>query len=243
MTDKELIVKIKSRGFWKVKYRPTIFDNELLPDRNVLRDQIQKSVVEIRGWDYPHLGHWVNPKQHSTITGTDFVEGGSDWNAQIEFWRMYQSGQFLHLLAVNEDWFDQDDWLSSRPDLQAIKPGTVLDPVGALYRIIEIFEFLHRLAKNGIYTDDVYVSISLENTNGRILKMLDHDGRAPLFFEYKVHQASIEYKKKFSVTTILNSHREAAINAAVWIFESFNWNNPPRAVFENDLQKFYDKKF
>src|SRR3989338_273974 len=110
MTEKEIIAKIKSRGYWKVQFRPTVFNKTLMPDRNALRDIVQKNSVEIRGWDYPHISHWSNPQQRRPTVGDDFVEGGVDWSEFVEFWRMYQSGQFIHLFGVHEDWFDRNQW-------------------------------------------------------------------------------------------------------------------------------------
>ncbi len=243
MTENEIIKKIQSRGFWKVRFTPVRFDEKRISDRKTLLEYVEKSVVRLRGWDYPHYSHWGNQQERRAIIGDDYIEGGSAWRTQIEFWRMYQSGQFIHLFALDEDWWAEDSWYSSRPDLQKIKPGEVLGIISALYNMTEIFEFLYRLTKLGIYDDGVDVSISIENSRGRKLKIIDDVLRAPLFEEYKSHQESVKFEKELLKKEIIEEHKKLALDAIIWIFESFNWTDSPREVFEQDQKKFYERRF
>ena len=152
MTEKELLDKIKSRGYWKVQFTPLKFNQLLIPDRKQLIDMVTNYRVKLRGWDYPHLSHWEKPQSREVVIGKDYIEGGCDWNTQIEFWRFYQSGQFIHLFAMDEDWWAEDAWVT-RPDLKALKSGDAFGTISAIYTVTEIFEFAHRMAKLGVYDD------------------------------------------------------------------------------------------
>src|ERR1043166_6582061 len=101
MGAKEVEKKIRSRGYWRVVIRPSSF----IAERARLRDleQIARdTVVQLRGWDYPHF-----PRDGVT-RGNDFIEALTDsgWIQHIELWRLYQSGQFVHLFAMREDWLE-----------------------------------------------------------------------------------------------------------------------------------------
>src|SRR3989442_1688113 len=99
MDAKELDQTVRSRGFWRVVIRPSRFVAERAPLRD-LETIVRDSIVQLRGWDYPHF-----PREGVT-RGDDFIlaltEAG--WLAHLEVWRLYQSGQFIHLFAMREDW-------------------------------------------------------------------------------------------------------------------------------------------
>ena len=43
----------------------------------------------------------------------DWVGQGIDWENYVEYWRFYQSGQFLHLDGMKEDWMEQREMYDS----------------------------------------------------------------------------------------------------------------------------------
>src|SRR5216117_1721135 len=171
MDAKELEKKIRSRGYWRVVIRPSGF----IAERARLRDleQIARdSVVQLRGWDYPHF-----PKEGVT-RGNDFIEALTDveWLSHIELWRLYQSGQFVHLFAMREDWVEG----TSLPGLGNVKRGTLLSYESTLYTITEIFLFAGRLAQRMALGPDVVVEYGLYNLQNRRLETFN-PGRDSLF--------------------------------------------------------------
>lgn len=239
MSREELIKKIKSRGYWKVQFQPFKFKKNAV-ERKKLLEIVGKSTVKLRGWDYPHFSHWDDPSNRQAVLGANFIEGGSDWDVQIEFWRMYESCQFVHLFAMDEDWWQESGFYSDSR-YKGIKPGEVFNIISGLYTIFEIFEFAHRLAKSGVFGEGVTICISLNNTQGRKLKIMDFM-RGPLFGDYKSHEKNITFKKEFSIEELINEHKKLSIDTAIWIFESFNWLDSPREVFEKDQKNLYDRR-
>src|SRR5262245_54137547 len=49
-----LAEKIRSRGYWEVKVRPTVFAAERIKTLGELERGVNTAHVELRGWDYPH---------------------------------------------------------------------------------------------------------------------------------------------------------------------------------------------
>ena len=204
---------ITSRGFWRVNFRPTTYRANILT-LNECRTLVEKNSVEKRGWDYPHV-----PSRQDANGGMELlnncVQGWVDWSYFRELWRMYQSGQFIHLAAIRNDWSELDEFPPSR-----LRPGqeNSLEILDALYEVSEMLEFLSRLANGGIYDGGAEVSISLVNTKGRSLT----SDRGPMSIRTTEAEA-IQFDKVFSRAEIALP-RECAFDVVTYLFDRFGWN-------------------
>src|SRR6266516_1867616 len=165
--DKE----IRSRGYWRVNIRPSVF----IAERAALRDLeaiARDAVVQLRGWDYPHF-----PRDGVT-RGNDFIEAATEaaFISHLEVWRLYQSGQFIHVFSMREDWVEG----TPMPGLGNVKPGTLLSYESTLYTITEIFLFAARLAQRMALGPEVIVEYSLVDLLNRKLETFN-PGRDSLF--------------------------------------------------------------
>ena len=232
------INKIKLRGYWRINFQP-MDDNPKFDTFTEIKESVEKSLVRLRGWDYPHL-----PQSASEDTGTEpcgeYFQGWVDWANHKEFWRMYKSGQFLHYLALREDWLDEDSWHSGLAE--KIKPGTKLGVIGSVvYQITEIFEFLSRLGTTGIYNKGINVSISLGNIKNREL-WVESDNRAPFLFPYKTGAEKITINRKLSKDEILFNHQDIATNIILEVFDNFLWN-PTKEMIKKEQDDFLSGRF
>src|SRR4051794_18820207 len=98
----ELLDKIRSRGFWQAIIRPSAFVEERLGNIASIGPLIDKTSVSLRGWNFPHVDHKTDVHLDIDWAGQEF-----QWNHFLEIWRMYQSGQFVHVSGMFEDWFDE----------------------------------------------------------------------------------------------------------------------------------------
>src|ERR671919_1952560 len=101
--------KIQTRGYWRVVIRPANFQQVRVKNVLDLKRILESSAVHFRGWDFPHVDYESDPE-----IGEDWVSQGIDWEMYVEYWRFYQSGQFLHLDGFKEDWLDGVRQLSVR---------------------------------------------------------------------------------------------------------------------------------
>lgn len=233
----ELLKKIKSRGYWRVNFRPLEDKRLKLSD---CRELIEKNSVELRGWDYPHF-----PRREGEDTGLEpgenFYEGWIDWWNHSEFWRMYESGQFVHYCALREDWFENDGWAVE--SYKKIKPGMVLNVIGSLnYQLTEIYEFLLRLTSAGVYDSGAQVFIALNNTKGRKLWVSDFM-RADFIIEHKTGAENIGFEKLYTKEEIFAKSKELALEAILYFADHFGWNNPSLDVIKKDQEDLLNKKF
>lgn len=167
----------------------------------------------------------------------------------IEYWRLYQSSQFLHLAAVREalslEWAEKlraaaESHASWRTDIDwATVPG-FFSLLNFLYTVTEIFEFAARLTQRGIYSGQVFVSIDIKKIRGFVLTPeLDRawsDVRA-------VNQENIGRVWELDSSELVANSAHIALQATAWFFERFNWLDPNVEVLRRDQEKFLAGRF
>lgn len=231
------IEKIKSRGYWRINFQPLVFAQNI-GSINKCREIVEKNAVHLRGWDYPHV-----PNRNDKDTGMDlcdgYCQGWVDWRNHKEFWRMYLSGQFLHYLGLREDWLDEDSSQSSLAE--EIKPMSSLNVITTVYQMTEIFLLLERLTGDGLYNESISVSISLINTQDRKLWISDFS-RGDFVYPRVTGAERIEYSKRYEVTEALTNIKQLAIEAVLYFFDRFGWDNPPLDALKKDQGDFFQQR-
>lgn len=235
---KDLIQTIQSSGYWRINFQPVVVATKLA-SLGDCSDIVEKNQVQLRGWNYPHFPRRKDDDSN-VEAGNNYYAGFIEWNNYIEFWRMYQSGQFLHYLAFREDWGDRDGW--DVVENSNTEPNKYLSIVGTIYEITEVFEFLSRLARENLYDEGVKVSISLHNTENRKLRMED-PMRGFLLDEYKTALKEISFSKTYNKEDLITKPQELALEAIVYIFDRFNWHRPPIEVFKKDQDTLINRRW
>lgn len=235
------IEDIKKLGYWKVNFYPAEVNTALIPKVGDIREIVRNATIELRGWDYPHFPTETRDHQDCYVAGDKF-EGWINWQQYREVWRMYQSGQFIHLFGLREDRLAEDNWLSEDHPYKQIKPGSVLEVIGTIYTITEIFAFLRNLVQAGIFQDKVVVELELHNTENRSLHISDFR-RAPLFGDYRSRIKDIILPvNTYSAQDILENYLDLALDQTVNLFQQFNWTNPPIEVIKEDQKKLIERR-
>ena len=236
LTSKILLKKIKSRGYWKVVIRPTRFEKERIKALSECTQIVQECRVLLRGWDYPH----VNTISRPYVGGVDYVESLTDWNGYIELWRMYQSGQFVHLFGCREDWLSERKGIFGPSQYTCIEPGSVLGVLSTLYSVTEIYEFASRLAQKNLFDETIFLSITLHGMKNR--KLIFFEPGRILLGDYVCKIVDLPLPKTITVDELLGKGRELALDHTIEIFERFNWISPPRDILKEDQKKFLEHR-
>jgi len=227
--------KIKSRGYWEVIIRPTRFEKERINDLSQCLKITEHCRIKNRGWDYPHIANNERP-----YCGIDYFESVTDWDLHKEFWRMYQSGQFVHLFGIWEDWFDEEEKFFGPSRYSSVKPGSVLEVIMTLYSITEIYQFASKLAMAGLFDDSVFISIKLHGLMNRKLECFDFLRR--FYTDYFCRINTFPREKVITVNTLVNKFDEIALDETLEIFKRFNWNSPPREAYLTEQRRFLEGK-
>ncbi len=214
-TRSTLLEKIQTRGYWRVVIRPCAFVERRIENYIDLENIIRERAVELRGWDFPHVDSHT-PFQREM----DWIGQEIEWEHNLEIWRFYQSGQFIHLSGITNDWLDQSKlW---RP-YEGWTHGTEVPIIDSLYRFTEIFEFASRLALSDAGDERMRIEISVENIQNRILSA-DASGIILLRQVCRTSMPKYSYIKEFSRGELISEPRELALKPTVEFFQRFGWS-------------------
>ena len=97
----KILENIRSHGYWRVVIRPGNYVEKRVSNFSALYPLLQKISVQLRGWDFPHLD-----RHNDLDEDLDWIGQEINWSYYIELWRFYQSGQFVHMSALAEDWIE-----------------------------------------------------------------------------------------------------------------------------------------
>ena len=208
------LAKIRTRGYWRVVVRPAAFEREHISEFSELLPIVQKNSVQLRGWDYPHID-----LNHPPERGSDWVGQEFEWDHEIEVWRLYQSGQFIHFFPLAGEWRDQSSFWPAEPGWSW---GKHLYYVNTIYSFLEIFEFAARLAQSPAGSATMHVEIGLHDLKGR--RLIGEDIRVMLHGAYHTEMSEWKHPWTGSQTDLISRPRELAAEAARELFLRFGLN-------------------
>jgi hypothetical protein len=232
----QLPVRVLQFPHWRVSFQPDRYQEDRIPSLGRCVELVQQSKVLLRGWDFPHLSHHEEERHYAA----NYLASWADFMGTIEYWRLYQSGQFVHLNAVEE--IVRPDWKAGKFNVGGMRsenewaavPGH-LNFLNAFYRIIEVFEFAARLSEKGVYDNQLEISIQLKQVRGFVLTA-DTGRHWPVM--RAANDDDLCRSWMFAVPTLIAERSELSLSAAVWFFERFSWLNPPLEVLRREQQNF-----
>ena|SRR3989338_6212869 len=245
MSTEPPVSSILTHPYWRVNVRPERYDADLIPSLAECYRLIEQTKVSLRGWDYPHLSH----RDTQRGVGDNWVASWSDFDGHKEYWRLYQSGQFLHLFSVREAtdsaWREKLEHQAKAHDIDhegeidwSKVPG-FFSILNFIYTVTEVFEFSSRLCQKGLYTGAPIISIQLNGIKGFVL-MTDLD-RAWHGY-YAASQDLLEHSWQVRSDVLIADSAAQALNAIDWFFQRFNWLNPSKQILREDQRKFLTRE-
>lgn len=236
MPNVTLPVPVREGPHWRVLYRPAT--DRRIPSLSDCQTLVEKHQVRLRGWPFPHISH--RPEQ--IVRGSTWLGSWSDFH--IEYWRLYQSGQFLYLTSVREvsepQWTQQlRDRVASLLGPNAEKAPGFFSFDNVIYTVTEYFEFAARLSRSGVYHESLRITIELKNIRGFVLS-----SEGPRFF-HSLNQATtddIANSWDLKLHNFVATPHEASLEALVWLFERLGWRNPSREIIRVEQEKFLARR-
>lgn len=214
-----LVERIKSRGWWLVVIRPTRFDGRHIAERDSLWPLLERCVVSLRGWNFPHTDQRPAASISSNAIGQDI-----DWEHHLETRRFYQSGQFVHLSGLMDDWRDR---LRIWPATNGWRPCAILPVVDTVSRLSEICEFAARLALGDAGDERMYLEVRLGGLADRALRD-ESRGHDPVFTTGSERAGIGEFVaiREYARDELIADARSIAGRLARDLFQQFGWNVP-----------------
>lgn len=232
--DKQLRL-IHETGYWRVLIRPTVFEERRMPSLKHCWETVDAARVSLRGWDYPH----INPKEKTA--GADWIQSSVSLAGFIEFWRFYQSGQFVHHFSVTED--REPPSLATRnsgPSPVVAGPKHLEYLNGALYTLTEILEFARGLAYRGVLDPSAFIRIELHGMEGRFLSV--PAWHMPFVPPHISRIDLIPWERTLHSIELLATADKLAVDAAIDIFERFGWLGPSRMLLEEEQRRLIERR-
>jgi hypothetical protein len=239
--DVALPVAVQEGPHWRVNIRPDEYREDRIPSLAECYQIIERTKVSLRGWDYPHLSH----REEETGTGPNWVASWSEFGGHREYWRLYQSGQFLHLFSMREalephwrrelenSWQAAHDSTAERP-----QPRGFISLVNLLWTVTEVFEFAARLCEVGLYDRLVTIRIDIKGIEGF---RLAETGRA-WYRDYAAHVDELGRAWELNASDLLAASAEHSLKATAWYLERFGWLSPSFEVLREDQQKLLQSR-
>jgi hypothetical protein len=168
-----LPVPVKERPHWRVLIMPDTFNRERLKSLPACWELIESCRISRGGRSYPYISRDPRYRQQ----GNDWVASWLDsWRGYQEYWKLYQSAQFIHLFSFVED-IDREETTriatSRVMDLtNDFVPNGCLDISNAMRTITEVVEFTARLAQRDDFGETVSLTINMVDVRNRLLMRL-----------------------------------------------------------------------
>ena len=215
MSSQELLNKIKTRAYWRVEIRPTVYDIAKLHTRRSMSDLIEQATVSLRGWPYPY-----HERKETNYDGR-WLEGSIDWTGHKEHWRLYESGQWLHFLGMHTAWFSREELFANRAPLPPDHEGFV-HVRDTLYTVTEIMRFAVSMAERGVLDPLAHVSIQLHNSSGYVLYESFNRFFPNKYVNASERSAGLEWT--LPADRLRSEADGLAVDLAVRIFSVFGWD-------------------
>ena len=212
-----ILEKIRSRGHWRVCIRPVEFDEKHVENISNLLPIVTAASVQLRGWDFPHIDQ-RNPPE----LGSDWVQQHIDWHRHIEFWRIYQSGQFIYYGAYRIDWSkDATGW-----DQQPLFPppeGLLMSVEDIVCCIAEFFEFAVALSLSEAGSPKLELSVTALHLDGRELRSSSPE-QLWIWDGPRATLPKFELKEVFDRQDLVSNTRSLGLQWAKELFRRFSWD-------------------
>lgn len=232
--------QIKSGPHWRILVRPADYKSARLHTLPDCMAAVEQAQVRLRGWSFPHLPR--NSEQQES--GQDYVAAGSDFMSHLEYWRFYQSGQFLGLYSVREateaGWADKlHSTARGHYGRNASLASGYFDLLNFMYNVAEVYEFASRLCQRGIHDGPDEIEIGIVKAKGFGLLA------GPMRYwdeQYTLSVDELFFKDLRECADLVSGGAEPALESSLWFFERFGWLEPPVEVLRSDIQKFLERR-
>ncbi len=234
-----LPVPVTEYPFWRVVYRPENYAPDLIPNLTECARLVEKTRVRLRGWDFPHLSNQATERSQ----GSNWIGSWANFMGEIEYWQLFQSGQFIHLAALREA--TERQWRAklqaetashlrhvTNVDWNAV-PGFV-SLVNLVYTITEVFEFAARICQAGVYRGKLDITIELNGIKGYVLTTEMNR----MWRQYCIaNENRLDKTWRVSSDELVSGSAEQSLKAIAWLCECFGWLSPNLDALRSDQQK------
>jgi hypothetical protein len=224
----EILTLVHSEGYWRVRIRPSVFHSAQLRDKDDCHRVVHQSAVTTEGWQYPIASDRL------TEQGPDWIGEAASISTFIEYWRFYQSGQFIHHLALREDHMGRLNLFHP----QFFIPGRnrkYLAVTASVCMLTDIVEFAARLAYRGVLVPRAIIGIELHKIAGRELTYMMPGRRLPGSFWFK--DEVVELGGEYEPEDLISRPADIAVDLSMNLLNRAGWE-ASRTLISEDQSRY-----
>jgi hypothetical protein len=227
------LAQIHETGYWRVVISPTVIEPKRIATLDDCWRIVEESQVSFRGRWYPEL------EAAERADGDDWIQSGIAWDDQLELWRFYQSGQFVHHSSVFEDRMPPTSPGGPRQVSPLSNEPRRLSFLEVLYSMTEILAFAQGLAYRKVLEPSANICIELHGMKGR--KLVGYSARR-LPGRYVADTDCIHWETTSPSVVILAISAELALEAAIHVFKRFGWEDPTPEMLKEDQRRLLEHR-
>jgi hypothetical protein len=208
--EQTVLSKIRERGHWRVVIRPTTFQKDRVEFADLFRI-VERNAVRFQVWDYPLVEH-----DQETRKGADWIEQDIQFQEQLQVWRLYRSGQFVHYFPLVAEWRQLSPYHHPDPELV---PGRRVHFLNTIDNLLEIYEFAARLSMSPAGDAEMIVETVMEKLQDR--RLVTPGDYNPDDRIFTTDQAAWERQWRGPRTELISRPRDLAAMATRDFFSRF----------------------
>ena len=232
----ELPVSVREGPHWRVVIHPGVHEKDRIPSLEECWSIMERSRVAWRHPEYPIFG-----QDAERDSGKGWIASWADYGVQMEYWRLYQSGQFVHLRGLWRERREHEKAMLLFSDLNptADSPCGHIDINTLLDTPLEIFTFAARLGAAGVLDDHPHIEIGMRGVGGRVLFTTDPGrGRTPEIFPVRGDEVACEWTP--SLAEVMASPETLAAEATLELLAHFSYTHSSRERVMREQNMFLE---
>ena len=215
--------KIRSTGYWTFVFHPLVESKEKI-SLSTLKKLIIDNGIHLRGWPFPY---YDISDLHRETNG---ISLGIKFQEIYEYWKFFESGQFVAQFAMIED------------RLEEYRGSKVLFILSTLYRITECIMFAANISAHEVYSEGMYLEIILHDCENRQLRYINQPKRDIINylldkFICKIKEP-LKWQKTFIPFELQKNCGKYALDATIYFLERFGPFEENRKILETEQAKF-----
>jgi len=218
-----ILETIRTRGYWHVTIRPTVYKQRRFKHTKELKHLIERAGVALGGWGFPRIdihNQWDR--------NADYVGQSIRLPEEIETWRFHKSGQFVSIRGIKYDWRDASrQW----PKDEKWKSGQCLSIGDVLFTVFGFIELAARLSEHLSNNDHSPLFIRIRNSGpfGRLLVLepgiaMEQPLTALMWDEFRLDEDDIVLERTCQPAELMSNSAEIATQFAARLFGKFGFD-------------------
>ena len=166
----DLPVPVREEPHWRVVIHPGSYEKERISSLAECWSIMERSRVGWRHPEYPIIG-----REEERDEGEDWIASSVDYGVQREYWRLYRSGQFVHLRGFWLERREHDAAMSAFAERHPSEtsPCGHIDFNTLVRTPLEIFTFAGRLGIARALDYNPVIEVAMNGLDGRVLLTTD----------------------------------------------------------------------